>query len=168
MSFLNVEIKARCGDPQGVRSVLQGRSAEYKGLDRQVDTYFTVPRGRLKLREGNIENSLIFYERNNQAGPKDSNVSLCKAVPDPALKEVLTQALGVIKTVDKRREIYFIGNVKFHIDQVQGLGSFVEIEAIDRTGDIGREKLLEQCRHFMQLLGISDKDLVTGSYSDMV
>ena len=70
--------------------------------------------------------------------------------------------------VDKKREIYFIDNVKFHVDQVEDLGTFVEIEAIDMTGEIGKEKLLEQCEYYLNLFDISKNDLVEYSYSDLL
>ena len=71
--------------------------------------------------------------------------------------------------VDKEREIYFIDNVKIHIDTVQGLeGSFVEIEAIDEDGTIGEAKLLEQCKYYLSLFGLSKSQLVEGSYSDLL
>ena len=68
----------------------------------------------------------------------------------------------------KAREIFFIENVKFHLDTVKGLGTFVEIEAIDRDGSIGQDKLLAQCEHYISLFGIKDEDLLEKSYSDMV
>lgn len=120
MSHLNVEIKARCARPDEVRRLLSERGADFKGTDRQVDTYFHCPAGRLKLREGNIENALIHYDRENRAGPKKAVVSLYQIPPDPALKEALSRALGVLVVVKKTREIYFIGNVKFHLDDVAG------------------------------------------------
>src|SRR4051812_43904611 len=95
------------------------------------------PRERLQLREGNIENCLVYYERENRAGPKQSDVSLFPVVPDSALKDILSQSLGVLVVVEKQREIYFIDNLKFHIDVVENLGSFVEIEAIDADGSLG-------------------------------
>lgn len=168
MSHLNVEIKARCDDPGRVRSVLAERNADFRGTDHQVDTYFHCPTGRLKLRQGNIENSLIHYDRPEKPGPKQAAVTLYHPRPDPALKAVLTEALGVRVVVRKTREIYFIDNVKFHIDTVEGLGNFVEVEAIDTAGDIGPEKLLAQCREYMTLLGIKRRDLVSASYSDML
>jgi predicted adenylyl cyclase CyaB len=73
-----------------------------------------------------------------------------------------------MKIVDKNREIYYIENVKFHIDNVKGLGDFFEIEAIDQTGHTGREKLQEQCNYYLKMCGIEEEDLLTGSYSDMV
>src|SRR5512146_1733112 len=130
MRVVNIEIKARCRDAERVRAVLREADARFAGTDHQVDTYFRVPHGRLKLREGNIENALIFYQRPDQKGPKRSDVLMCVTSPDSGLREVLSQSLGVRVVVDKQREMDFIGNVKFHIDQVQGFGSFVEIEAI--------------------------------------
>lgn len=168
MPILNVEIKARCADPEAVRAVLRRHEARFVGEDHQVDTYFHVPEGRLKLREGRIENSLIHYRRADQAGPRRSDVWLYRLQPDPALKAVLAAALGVKVVVDKRREIYFVDNVKFHIDRVEGLGSFVEIEAIDEDGTLGRDRLRTQCEDFMAALGIRSDDLVEGSYSDLL
>ncbi len=168
MGFINVEIKARCSNPDKFESVLMNNNAAFKGLDHQVDTYFNVPSGRMKLREGNIEHSLIYYERNNQSGPKTSNVNLYKPHPGPELKELLQNSLGILTVVDKERKIFFINNIKFHIDNVKGLGSFVEIEAIDLDGKIGKEKLQQQCDKYIELLGIKEKDLVAVSYSDLL
>ena len=83
-----------------------------------------------QLREGTIENALIYYERENQAEPKQSNVIVTQTRPDSTLKALLSHALGILVVVEKQREIYFIDNVKFHIDAVNGLGHFIEIEAI--------------------------------------
>jgi adenylate cyclase class 2 len=168
MTHLNVEIKARTSRKAEIKAYLEAQGADFKGIDHQEDTYFQVPEGRLKLREGNIENSLIFYRRTDQKGPKDSHVSLYHPLPDPALKAVLSEALGVKKVVKKSRAIYFIDNVKFHLDEVEGLGQFVEIEAIDLDGNIGRETLLEQCEAYLKAFGIGQDDLMEQSYSDMV
>ncbi len=163
-----VEIKARCTQAQRVRDYLRSHGADIKGIDYQTDTYFQVPHGRLKLREGRIENALIYYERADQESAKQSNVLLTKTQPDSALKAQLTQALGVLVVVKKQREIAFIDNVKFHIDNVEGLGYFVEIEAIDNEGVIDKEQLLAQCQSFQAGLGIQPHDLVAGSYSDLL
>ena len=168
MSILNIEIKARCKNPDCIRDILNQRNAIFKGEDHQIDTYFNCLHGRLKLREGNIEHHLIHYNREDQAGPKKSIVTLYRAQPDSTLKEILTKSLGILVIVDKKRKIYFIDNVKFHIDKVEGLGSFVEIEAIDNTGEIGKEKLVEQCEDYLKLLGVQFNDLIECSYSDMI
>jgi len=165
---LNVEIKARCSNPQEIISTLESTGAEYKGLDHQVDTYFKVPNGRLKLREGDIENTLIFYERDNQEGPKDSKVILYQNTLGSSLKDILMSACGELIVVDKQRHIYFIDNVKFHVDLVKDLGDFCEIEAIGKTGEIGKGGLLRQCQDYMAILGIQDRDLISCSYSDLL
>lgn len=165
---LNVEIKARCSDPERVRSVLYLRGAEHKGLDHQIDTYFKVNEGRLKLREGNIENVLVFYKRDDQEGPKNSEVILYPCKAGNSLKQALLGTCGELVVVDKRRDIYFIDNIKFHVDDVVGLGSYCEIEAIDLEGDIGEDRLLEQCKQYMEILGITEGDLVAQSYSDLL
>jgi len=134
-SHLNVEIKARCDDPKVVLQRLQCLGAVLQGVDRQVDTYFHAATGRLKLRTGNIENSLIHYRREDHAGPKDSHVTLIatRAQESEALRSLLAGGLGIVVEVHKLRHILWIDNVKFHVDEVRGLGAFVEIEAIDRN-----------------------------------
>lgn len=168
MGFINVEIKARCHQPDRVEKILLDQGADFKGEDHQVDTFFITQEGRLKLREGNIENALIFYRRSDQSGPKVSDVVLHKTEPQSTIKTILTEVLGIRVVVDKRRKIFFIGNVKFHIDAVKSLGSFVEIEAIDRSGNGDREALQTQCEHYMDLLEISSEDLISASYSDLI
>lgn len=168
MSQLNIEIKARSNNQNFVREILRSRGAKFKGVDHQIDTYFKTNYGRLKLREGNIENSLIHYDREDKDGPKPSNVSFYKSADKSSLKEILTKALGILVVVDKSREIHFVENVKFHIDSVKELGSFLEIEAIDPNGKIGKEKLLEQCNFYLDLFKIRKEDLVAKSYSDLL
>ena len=168
MSHLNVEIKARCNRPNAIRKILRDRNAAFKGIDHQTDTYFRSPNGRLKLREGNIENCLIHYDRENRPGPKESHVVLYETRPGSPLKEILSKSLGVLVIVEKQREIYFIDNVKFHIDTVERLGSFVEIEAIDKTGALGKDELQRQCEGYVELFQIQSDDLIHCSYSDML
>lgn len=168
MPFLNVEIKAKCREPGAIRHYLLSHGAESKGVDEQTDTYFNVFGGRLKLREGNIENNLIFYERDNKTGPKHSHFQLVKLEDPKGLKEVLTKSLGIKTVVRKKREIYYIGNVKFHIDEVPSLGSFVEIEAGNILADLGEKELKAQCEFYLDAFGIREDDLIDASYSDML
>ena len=168
MSYLNVEIKARCANAEKIRNYLSTNNAEFKGVDFQTDTYFKVANGRLKLREGNIESNLIFYERHNQGGPKSSNFILTKIDEADKLKESLSKANGIKAVVEKKREIYYIRNVKFHIDEVEGLGSFVEIEAGNILADLSKDELQQQCEFYIKQFGIEKNDLVEISYSDML
>jgi len=186
----NIEIKARCEDPERVRDVLRGLGARFTGQDAQVDTYFRVARGRLKVREGTIEQSLVAYERPNAEGPKQSDVHLYNAgggvgagavdnARVAALRAALEAALDVLVVVRKRRDIWFLDNVKIHVDEVEGLGSFVEIEAIhdpgagpaaepDTTAEPVTDTLRAQCERLMAELGVEDEHLLAASYSDML
>jgi predicted adenylyl cyclase CyaB len=168
MSHLNVEIKARCESKDPIRKILETKGADYIGTDHQTDIYFSVSTGRIKLRKGAIENYLIHYDREDKEGPKESKVTLHKTERGRTLERVLRNSHDVLVEVRKIREIYFIGNVKFHLDRVFDLGIFVEIEASDESGVIGREKLLEQCDDYMKLFGIKPEDLIDVSYSDML
>ena len=124
----NYEFKARTDHLDELEAKLKTLNPHYVGEDHQIDTYFNVTEGRLKLRQGNIENSLIRYHRENAADSKLSQVLLYKHQPAPELKTILESSLGVDVVVDKLRKIYFIDHVKFHFDRVQGLGTFIEVE----------------------------------------
>ncbi len=140
----------------------------FKGIDDQTDTYFKVANGRLKLREGVIENNLIYYERKNQAGPKNSHFNLVKIEDAAGLKDVLAKSIGVRLIVKKKREIYYIKNVKFHIDRVHRLGSFVEIEAGNIITDLSQEQLKAQCDFYTKEFKIKAEDMIDVSYSDLL
>ena len=168
MSILNIDFKAATNKLAALEALLLQQNPVFIGEDHQIDTYFNVSMGRLKLREGNIENALIHYERVNTAGAKSSHVLLYQHQPDKTLKEILIKTLGIKAVVDKKRKIYFFNNVKFHFDTVDGLGTFVEVEAIDKDGSVGKEKLQAQCDEYAALFGIGAADFCALSYSDMV
>lgn len=166
--ILNVEFKAKVSNLLKIKKKLLELSADDRGIDHQVDYYFNTEKGRLKLRKGNVENSLIYYEREDSAGPKASFIRLEKLSMDNSLEKVLEVSNGIKVIVDKKRNIFFIGNVKFHLDEVQGLGTFFEIEAIDEDGSIGEDKLHAQCDHYLNLFEIKESDFINVSYSDLI
>lgn len=168
MTLLNFEFKAKISNIDAAEKKLQGLQPVFRGEDHQTDTYFKVPQGRLKLREGHIENALIYYEREDRFGAKSSQVLLYEHPPDPALKAILTKANGIKAVVDKKRRIYCIGNVKFHFDTVKGLGSFIEVEAIDKDGSIGLQTLQQQCRSYADFFSVGENDFIDCSYSDLI
>ena len=168
MTYVNVEIKARCNNPDVIKKYLKENKAEFKGTDHQTDTYFNVTNGRLKLREGNIENNLIFYHRPDRPDAKESHFQLVKVADSAGLKKVLSESLGIKAVIEKKREIYFITNVKFHIDEVEGLGNFVEIEASNLYQNTPKEELQRQCNFYLDELKIQQQDLIADSYSDML
>jgi len=165
-TIIEIKVKVFGNDAKiKIREILRDNNAEFRGLDIQTDTYFNIPKGRLKIRRGNIENYLIYYERENNKGPKKSDV-ICIDSPSLELEKLLKSALGILIKVNKKREIYYIENVKFHIDDVVGLGKFFEIEAIGENHE--RSKLKKQCEYYMSLLGIDQSILISESYSDLL
>ncbi len=168
MTHLNIEFKAVANNIQALEEKLLSLHPKFIGEDHQKDTYYDVQIGRLKLREGNIENALIWYQREDIAGAKQSDILLYKHAPDEALKQILVKLHGIKIVVDKIRKIYFVENVKFHFDRVEGLGTFIEVEAIDSTGEICIERLKEQCDFYIKFFEIKTDDFMKISYSDMM
>ena len=162
----NIEIKARLSDLAAARRTAEGLATERLGVQVQVDTYFHCPHGRLKLREIVGQRAeLVYYERPDQPAPKGSDYQLVP-VPDPAaLTAALTAALGVRSVVRKRREIFLHHNVRIHLDEVDGLGVFLEFEAVLGPGiddRAGQGRLDELVRRF----NIAADALLSGSYGD--
>ena len=163
-----MELKARDRDPECSRRVCEGLGADDEGLLSQLDTYFQVPRGRLKLREQSPGDAqLIAYERADDRGNRESNYRIV-AVPDPAeMKAVLAATLGVRVEVRKERHLYLFEGVRIHLDEVEGLGAFIEFEGVataERSADAYEPMLVDLRRQF----GIADADLLAVSYSDLV
>jgi adenylate cyclase class 2 len=168
MPHLNFEFKAKTNKLTDLENKFQELHPEFIGEDHQIDTYFSVPKGRLKLREGNIENSLIYYERENTAQPRLSHITLYNHVPGKGLKEILFKLYELQAVVDKKRKIYFIDNVKFHFDRIKDLGTFIEVEAIDQNASLGVQKLKEQCEIYGSFFGIRKAEYIGLSYSDLI
>lgn len=180
MQILNIEIKSRARSLPSIRNYLLQNNAQFIGTDHQVDIYFNCHQGRLKLRKGNIENALIFYERENLNDAKSSKIILQKFAAQNEMENILAHAVGVLCKVTKSREIYFIENVKFHLDTILGLGEFVEIECIadnhisHEDQDLSRElsalqlELRKQCDFYIQELKLNRHDFISHSYSDLI
>lgn len=164
----NVEFKARVFDLADVRARLLELAPVFAGEDRQRDTYFHAAHGRLKLREGTVETALIHYARPDTPGLKPSAVTLYAPSDAPALRAVLEAALGVDGVVEKVREIYYVGHVKVHLDTVPGLGTFVEVEAIDTDGSRSDDALHADALQMQAALGLSEAVYEARSYSDLL
>ncbi|MBV7441278.1 class IV adenylate cyclase [Weeksellaceae bacterium TAE3-ERU29] len=168
MHIKNFEFKAKVDDIQLYESKLLQLNPKFIGVDNQVDTYFNVNEGRLKLREGNIENALINYDREDVQNSKESQIILYKHQPNIALKNILEKQLGIKVIVSKKRKIYFVDNVKFHFDEVENLGAFIEVEAIDENSKFEIDELKNQCNKYMEFFGLKKENLVEKSYSDLI
>ncbi len=168
MTIRNFEFKAKVDSLEKYENQLQKLSPLYKGLDHQTDTYFNAVKGRLKLREGTIENALINYDRENTVNSKLSSIILYKHIPNKALKDILSLQLGVKVVVEKKRKIYFIDNVKFHFDTVDKLGTFIEVEVIDDKEEFTTEQLKAQCDYYFNFFELTQASLIDKSYSDLL
>jgi adenylate cyclase, class 2 len=168
MQPLNIAIKARCEDLNSLRAFLIEHQARFVGTDHQEDTYYHVAQGHLKLRQGTIENALVHHDRSLHPTGKTVCISRFPVAEGTDLNCILEKALGIKSVVNKKREIYFIDNVKFYLDEVSGLGSFIEIEAMDveETGDT--DELSRQCCHYREAMGIREEDILANSYSDLL
>jgi homotetrameric cytidine deaminase len=164
----NVELKARDRDPARSLERALALGAEDHGELRQRDTYFATSRGRLKLREqepGGAE--LIAYERDDAAEARESRYRLAPVADGAALREALDEALGRTVVVAKRRRLLLWEGVRIHLDEVEGLGSFVELESVAEPGsDLGAEG--ERVATLRAELGIADRDLVATGYADLL
>ncbi len=164
----NVELKAVDPDPARTLERALAAGAEDRGLLHQRDTYFAVSAGRLKLREEEPGGAtLIAYERPDDAAERVSSYRLVP-VPDPgALRAALSAASGVRAEVVKRRRLLLWETVRIHLDEVEGLGTFLELEAVaDAGSDLTRER--RQIAELRTVLEIRDEALREGSYADAV
>jgi predicted adenylyl cyclase CyaB len=170
MKHINYEIKARCSKKKQdkIKEILKQNNALFAGTDNQIDTYFKIDRGRLKIRRGNIENSLVYYNRENRKNSKQSNVEMYNLPEDSNLEKLIRDKCDVLVVVDKKRDIYLIDNVKFHIDKVKYLGDFIEIEAKSDNDSISMGSIKKQCNYYKKLFKIQSKTLIKDSYSDML
>jgi adenylate cyclase class 2 len=167
----NIEIKARCVDLERARELVREAGAELAAIESQRDTYFRCGDGRLKLREIRSGSShraeLIHYHRADAAGPRPSRYTLTK-VRFPSLRRCwLALTRGTSVEVIKRREIWLLQGVRIHLDEVEQLGTFVELEAVIRhIGNV--EEAERRCRSLAASLNIRDDDLIESSYSDLL
>jgi homotetrameric cytidine deaminase len=164
----NIEFKARDPQPARTLELALALGAEDRGEIAQTDTYFARARGRLKLREqrpGGAE--LIQYRRADTPGARESEYRRVPVTDAPALREALDAALGTSVVVEKRRRLLLHESVRIHIDEVEGLGSFLELEAVAEPGsDLSAEN--DQVSRLRAELEVSEASLVAQSYSDLL
>ena len=164
----NIEIKARARDFEEIKSRAEKLSDTAVDVIPQEDIFFNVPQGRLKLRILAPDNGqLIYYTRPDQEGPKRSDYHIAYSADPDNLKRVLELSYGVRGIVKKTRYLYLVGQTRVHLDDVSGLGHFIELEVVmrDEQSDAEGQEIAEG---LMASLGVERSDLLEGAYMDML
>ncbi|SRR6056297_296307 len=164
----NIEIKARVDSLDRLESRVRKVSDAPAQILAQDDTFFHCHTGRLKLRDfGNGRGELIAYRRADQAGPKTSQYRISASSDPEGLRATLSEALGVLGRVRKQRRVIMIGRTRVHLDRVEGLGDFMELEVVldaDESSDSG----MQEAEALIDSLGIAPDDLIEGAYIDLL
>jgi predicted adenylyl cyclase CyaB len=164
----NLELKAKYEDHRAAKKILKELNASYRGVLIQRDVYFNIPKGRLKLRSiNNTSHELIYYNRADVKGKRLSFYFIEKIAHPEKTEKLLTEIQGKLVTVRKRRLLYIFENVRIHLDTVNGLGKFIELEAVIKTkkdaeGAKGKLNML------IRKLNISRSNTIAGSYSGLM
>lgn len=166
-----IEFKAKLKNKDKSKAkLLNVCRADYIGEYQQLDTHFKVPKGHLKLRQlaGVNSSHLIYYEREMLKGPKESKAWIAKIIDPEALRILLQKFLPITAVVNKHREIYICDDIQIHLDEVEGLGSYIEFE-VEVQNKLQTKKLAQDSlSEFMKILNINDQDLEEASYSDLL
>lgn len=164
----NIEIKARVADPKRMAERASEVADEGPWTIEQDDTFFGCERGRLKLRDfGNGNGELIFYRRPDQAGPGQSEYRITPIEDPEGLRAILADALGIVGRVRKRRSLFLSGRTRIHLDHVEALGDFLELEVVLADGESSRAGEAE-AHMLMERLHIAEDDLVEVAYVDLM
>lgn len=164
----NVEIKARVADFGALQAAAAACADQSPTHIDQDDTFFRCASGRLKLRAFSpAQGELIFYRRADQAGPKESHYVIAPTSAPDALREALTLAHGQAGRVRKRRLLYLVGRTRVHLDRVEGLGDFIELEVVLGDGEAAAVGVRE-AHELMRRLGIDAASLVAAAYVDLL
>ena len=168
MNGRNVEIKARVEDAYKVRSVAEEISDSGPVLIEQEDTFFNCVKGRLKLRKfDEFRGELIHYSRRDGHEPTGCEYAIVETSEPDKLGRLLGEALGVRGMVRKRRTLYLYGQTRIHLDDVEGLGDFLELEVVLTDGQ-SIEEGRAIAESIMDKLGVVEEDLLDVAYIDMI
>ena len=164
----NIEIKARIESVESLAAKAAALADHGPILIDQDDTFFACANGRLKLRAFSATaGELIFYRRADQAGPKESFYVISPTASPDSLREALTLAHGQTGRVIKRRILFLVGRTRVHLDMVEGLGHFLELEVVLR-GEESAASGVQEAHRLMAQLGVAPAQLIDGAYVDLL
>lgn len=164
----NVEIKARVHDFEALRLRVEALSDTPVEVIEQLDTFYITPKGRLKLRVLAPDScELIQYARADDSAAKTSSYDIVRSDDPAAFSRILESALPIRGVITKRRHLYLIGQTRIHLDEVEGLGTFMELEVVLSKGQTS-EYGAAISDDLMTKLGIQAEDLISGAYIDLL
>jgi predicted adenylyl cyclase CyaB len=164
----NIEIKARIESVESLAPRVAALADQGPVEIIQDDTFFACDRGRLKLRAFSArDGQLVYYRRPNQTGPKESFFVISPTTAPDSLREVLSLAYGRAGRVRKRRILYLVGRTRVHLDRVDDLGDFLELEVVLAEGEPS-DRGVEEARNLMAVLGLDPRQLIEGAYVDLL
>jgi predicted adenylyl cyclase CyaB len=164
----NIEIKARIESAEALEPKAAALADSGPDEILQDDTFFSCPNGRMKLRAfSDSDGQLIFYRRPDQAGPKESFYVLSATSSPGTLREALSLGYGQTGRVRKRRTLYLAGRTRIHIDRVEGLGNFLELEVVLADGE-PPEDGVRIAHDLLGKLGVGSDQLIEGAYVDLL
>ena len=167
MILKNIEIKAKIRDYEKVKRLVEDLCPIPIQTEQQEDTFFNTPNGRLKLRKSDGKSAIIYYNRPNSFEPKQSDIAITFTEDHDTLKSVLSKSLGISGVVNKKRILYKYAQTRIHLDDVKGLGKFIELEVVlksnqtSKNGETIAYKLMDK-------LGIQKIDLIDVAYIDLI
>ncbi len=167
MILKNIEIKAKIRDYEKIKILIEDLCGIPIQTEHQEDTFFNTQNGRLKLRKSDNQSEIIYYNRPNSFEPKQSNIAISFTENPDTLKSVLSKSLGICGVVNKKRILYKYAQTRIHLDDVKGLGKFIELEVVLKSNQtsIDGETIAYK---LMDKFGIQKTDLIDVAYIDLI
>nr|WP_287410752.1 class IV adenylate cyclase [Pseudodesulfovibrio sp.] len=163
----NIEIKAQVSNLSNLQKKVEELCGKHHDLLYQRDIFYTLKKYRIKLRNVNEKFELILYKREDTSGPKKSSYIRIPVVFPQLVHTILKTTLGIRSVVEKKRVLFFSGQTRIHLDNVENLGTFLEFEVVLDDKD-SQENGISIANNLMKQLGIRKTDLISGSYIDLI
>jgi len=163
----NIEIKAHVSNLLNLRKKVEESCGKHEDLLYQRDVFYNLKKYRIKLRNVNGDSELIIYKRENTSGPKQSSYIRIPVALPKLVHAILKTTLGIRGIVEKKRTLFFSEQTRIHLDEVEGLGTFLEFEVVLNSDDTP-EAGVSIANKLMKQLEIQEADLISGSYIDLI
>jgi len=167
MFLKNIEIKAKLHNYKKVKKIVEGLCSKPIDVEQQIDTFFYITSGRLKLRESQNKSALIYYDRKDSVDPSLSDIQIHFVENTDSLKSILSQSMGIRGVVKKKRRLYRLDQTRIHLDDVEELGKFIELEVVLKEDQSFNEGIAI-AKELMDKFDIDKNDLIDVAYIDLI